>query len=167
MNLLKGSAILKLAALAVALLTYSYIHNEIYNTEKNNSADASYKLIKLTAKSLPVKVRLETTLPEGHRILEGQVTSDPAMVTAIAPEALLEDAWEAQTSIIDVSEYTKTVTKRVPLESVAGVHLVGEPYIVEVTIPIEKIPQVDEPSDQVKTADDTSPPEASVSPAAV
>ena len=166
MNLLKGSALLKLAALTVALLTYSYIHNEIYNTEKNNSADASYKLIKLTAKNLPVKVRLETTPPDGYRILENQVTSMPAMVTAIAPEALLENAWDAQTSIVDVSEYTKTVTKHVPLESVAGIHLVGEPYTVEVTIPIEKIPQA-EPDVESKAPDETAIPEPSVPPAAV
>jgi len=159
MNLLKGSALLKLAALVVAVLTYSYIHNEIYNTQKNNSADASYKLIKLTAKNLPVKVRLETTPPEGYRILENQVTSMPAMVTAIAPEALLENAWDAQTAMVDVSEYTKTVTKHVPLESVAGIHLVGEPYTMEVTIPIEKIP---EPPAQ----DTTSTPEQNAPPAA-
>jgi hypothetical protein len=140
MNLLKGSALLKITALTVAVLTYFYIHNEIYNTEKNNPVDDSYKLIKLTAKSLPVKVRLETTPPEGYRILEDRVSSTPAMVTVIAPEALLENTWDAQTSIVDVGENTKTVTRRVPLENVAGVHLVGEPYLVEVTVPIEKIP---------------------------
>ncbi len=139
MNLLKGSWLLKFAALAVALLTYFYIHKEIYDNEKNNSADSSYKLIKLTAKSLPVKVRLETTPPEGYRIQEDQVTSTPAMVTVVAPEALLENTWDAQTSLVDVSEHTKTVTKHISLESIAGVHLVGEPYFVEVTIPIEKI----------------------------
>lgn len=143
MNLLKGSALLKLAALAVALLTYFYIHNEIYSSEKNNSADASYKLIKLTAKNLPVKVRLETTPPEGYKILENEVSSVPEVVTAIGPEALLENTWDAQTSIVDVSESTKTVTKRVPLENVAGIHLVGDPYYVEVTIPIEKIPDAE------------------------
>ena len=157
MNLLKGSALLKLAALAVALLTYFYIHNEIYNDEKNNSSDASYKLIKLTAKNLPIKVRLETTPPEGYRVLENEVTSIPAMVTAIAPEALLENTWDAQTSIVDVSENTKTTTKRVPLESVAGIHLVGEPYTVEVTIPIEKIPEPLSSANSLKPEQETPP----------
>ena len=141
MNLLKGSALLKLAAFVVAVIVYFYIHNEIYNTEKNNSADASYKLIKLTAKTMPVKVRLETTPPDGYRILEDQVTVSPEHVTVIGPEALLETAWTAETAIVDVSESTKTITKKIPLESVAGIHVVGDPYSVDVTVPIEKTPQ--------------------------
>ena len=50
----------------------------------------------------------------------------------------MEEADTAETALVDVSENTKTVTKKIPLESVAGIHLAGEPYSVEVTIPIEK-----------------------------
>lgn len=140
MNLLKGSWVLKFAALLVALLTYHYISTEITDTEKQNSTDASYKLIKLTAKSLPVKVRLETTPPEGYRIVEENVSVSPDQVIVIGPEALLENAWNAETAIVDVSESTKPVSKRIPLESVGGIHLVGEPYQLDVSIPIEKQP---------------------------
>ena len=166
MNLLKGSAALKIVSLLVALLTYVYISNEIRNKEKANSADASYKLIKLTAKKLPVKVRVEAVLPEGYRILRDQITASPSQLAVIGPEALLEDALEAETAIVDVSEYTKSVTKQVPLESVAGVHLVGPPYLMDVFIPIEKLP---EPDKVVETPETESAPEllpeASVSPA--
>ena len=141
MNLLKGSGLLKLAAFVVAVLSYFYIHNEISNLEKNNSTDASYKLIKLTAKNLPVKVRLETVPPDGYRIAEDKVTVLPSQVTVIGPEALLEDALTAETAIVDVSESTKDIVKKFPLESVAGIHVVGQPYLVEVTVPIEKIPE--------------------------
>jgi YbbR domain-containing protein len=140
-NLLKGSAVLKLVALLVALLTYGYIHNEIYNGGKNEKAvDPSYKLIKLTAKNLPVKVRLNTAPPSGYRLAEEGAMAMPRLVTVIGPEALLEDALTAETSMIDVSEYSKPVIKQVPLENVAGIHLTGQPYLIEVTIPIEKIP---------------------------
>ncbi len=139
MNLLKGSWLLKLAAFVVALITYFYIHNEIHNTEKNNNSDPSYKLIKLTAKNLPVKVRLETTPPDGYRIIEDQVTVSPTQVVVIGPEALLENAWNAETAIVDISESTKTVSKKIPIESVAGIHVVGQPYNVEVSVPVEKI----------------------------
>ena len=152
MNLLKGSWVLKLAALVVALITYYYIHNEIYNT-KNNAADPSYKLIKLTAKNLPIKVRLETAPPDGYRIIEDQVTVSPEQVVVIGPEALLENAWNAETSIVDVSESTKPVSKRVPIESVAGIHVVGQPYNVDVSVPIEKIPQPDQPASSVAVTD--------------
>ncbi len=138
MNLLKGSFLLKFAAFVVALLTYNYIHHEIYNVEKN-ATDASYKLIKLTAKNLPVKIRLETTPPEGYRLVEDKISVTPAQVTVVGPEALLEDAWNAETALVDVSENTKGVTKRIPLEGVAGIRLVGDPYFVEVNVPIEKI----------------------------
>ena len=146
MNLLKGSFLLKLAALVVAVATYFYIHQEIYNTEKTNSTDASYKLIKLTAKTLPVKVRLETAPPEGYRIIEDQVTVSPAQVTVIGPEALLENALTAETAIVDISENTKTVDKKIPLESVAGIPVAGQSTTVEVVVPIEKIPEPPKPA---------------------
>ena len=141
MNLLKGSGLLKLAAFVVAVLTYFYIHNEIHSTEKNNSADASYKLIKLTAKALAVKVRLETTPPDGYRIVEDKITVSPAQVTVIGPEALLENALTAETAIVDISESTKTVNKKIPLESVAGIPVAGQSTTVEITVPIEKLPE--------------------------
>lgn len=139
MNLLKGTTFLKLIALVVALLTYWYIQNEIGGRERERAVDPSYKLIKLTAKNLPVKVRFETAPPEGYRVLEDQIVVTPPQVTAIGPEAMLEEAVYAQTSSVDVSEYTKTVTKQVPLESVSGIHLVGEPYLVIATVPIERV----------------------------
>ena len=141
MNLLKGSGLLKLAAFIVALLTYFYIHNAIYNTEKNNSTDASYKLIKLTAKALQVKVRLDTTPPDGYQIVEDQVTVVPTQVVVIGPEALLENALTAETAIVDVSESTKTINKRIPIETVAGISVEGQSTLVEVTVPIQKIPE--------------------------
>ena len=141
MNLLKGSFFLKAAAFLVALLTYFYIQNEIKGQEKSTVVDPSYKLIKLTAKNLPVKLRFGTKAPDGYRLLEDQVIVTPEQVTAIGPEAMLEEAAAAETSAVDISEYTKTITKQVPLENIAGIHLVGDPYMVIATIPIEKIAQ--------------------------
>ena len=135
MNLLKGSFFIKIAALVVAVLTYNYIHNEIYNNAEN-SQDSSYKLIKLTAKSLPVKVRVETRPPDGYILDDDLVEAIPSHVTVIGPEALLEDAWRVETSVVDVSDATKSVKKRVPLEDVAGIHLTGDAYYVDVVIPI-------------------------------
>ena len=122
-------------------MTYLYIHNEINNTDRNNSADASYKLIKLTAKSLAISVRLDTTPPDGYRILSDQITVSPSQVTVIGPEVLLENALTAQTAIVDVSESTKTVSKKIPLESVAGIPVAGQSTMVEITVPIEKVPE--------------------------
>jgi len=140
MNLLKGSWILKLAALISAVLTYFYINGEIHNAEKEKTvSDPSYKLIKLTAKNLPVNVRLATAPPDGYRLLADQVSTQPSRVIVVGPEALLEEASIAETALVDVSENTKTTTKKIPLESVAGIPLSGTPYTVEVTIPLEKI----------------------------
>ncbi len=138
MKLLQGSFFLKIAALVFAIISYTYIRNEIRHTEKKVS-DPSYKLIKLTAKSLPLKLRLDSSPPEGYRILEDKVMTQPTHVIVIGPEALLEEAYTAETRILDVSESTKTVVKKIPLENVAGISLSGEPYLVEVTVPIEKI----------------------------
>jgi YbbR domain-containing protein len=139
MSMLKGSGFLKIFALIVAVITYVYIHNEIKTAEQKRVADPSYELIKLTAKTLRVNVRLESTAPEGYRVLEDEVSVNPNRVTVIGPEALLEGALSADTAIVDIGENTKTVTRKIPIESVSGIHLMGEEYPVEVTIPIEKI----------------------------
>lgn len=138
MNLLKGSWLLKILALVFALSTYFYIHNEIDSAEQT-APDPSYKLIKLTAREMPVKVRLATAPPKGYRIPKDSLTATPARVVVIGPEALFEDGSEAETAFVDVSEYTKTSTKRIPLESVAGIHLANNSYLVDVTVPVEKI----------------------------
>ncbi|MBI3315632.1 MAG: YbbR-like domain-containing protein [Candidatus Omnitrophica bacterium] len=143
MKLLKGSLVLKLVALGFAAATYFYIHDEITQVEKkalemSKIADPSYKLIKLTAKSLPIKVRLATSPPEGYRIVTEKVAVNPPQIVVVGPEVLLEEASNAETALVDVSESTQNVTKNIPLESVAGTHLTGEPYVVEVTVPIEK-----------------------------
>ena len=138
MHLLKGTFVLKIVAFACAIATYFYIHNEMYRL-KPAVTDPSYKLIKLTAKTLPLKARLASEPPEGYQIAADEVTTKPDHVIVIGPEALLNEAYTAETAIIDISESTGTVTKRIPLESVAGTHLTGEPYLVEVTIPIRKI----------------------------
>ncbi|OGW83502.1 MAG: hypothetical protein A3C47_03110 [Omnitrophica bacterium RIFCSPHIGHO2_02_FULL_51_18] len=139
MNLLKGSWVLKILALLFAFLTYFYIHNEIESAARK-APDPSYKLIKLTAKNLPVKVRLATIPPEGYRIVDDQVTPVPAQVIVIGPEALLEEASNAETALIDVSEFTRTMSRKIPLESVAGIHLTDNAYLVDVMVPIEKVP---------------------------
>lgn len=139
MKLLKGTLILKIAALICAVVTYFYINNELSNEAKSRGSDPSYKLIKLTAKSLPIKVRFAAEPPAGYKLLIDEVKIDPVKVTVIGPEALLEDAFNAETSLIDLSDNITTVTKRIPLESVVGIRLAGEPYLVEVIVPIQKI----------------------------
>jgi len=142
-NLLKGSLVLKLTALAFAVATYFYIQGEVMEIEKkalemSKITDPSYKLIKLTAKNLPIKVRLATAPPEGYEIVTEKVSVNPSRLVVVGPEVLLEEASNAETALLDVSESTQSVTKKIPLESVAGTHLAGEPYVVEVTVPIEK-----------------------------
>ena len=139
MNLLKGPFILKVGALVMAFLCYFMIRAEIARNEAKVSNDPSYKLIKLTAKNLPVNVRIESTPPAGYDIDEDAITVNPQAIVAIGPEALLENASSAQTAIIDVGEMTKTVTRKIPVESIAGIHIAGSPYAVEVTVPIHKV----------------------------
>ncbi len=139
MKLLKGTLILKIAALICAVVTYFYIGNELSHQAESRGTDPSYKLIKLTAKSLPLKVRFAADPPAGYQLLINDVKTVPAEVTVIGPEALLDEAFNAETALIDLSENTTTVTKRIPLESVAGIHLTGELQLVDVTVPIQKI----------------------------
>jgi YbbR domain-containing protein len=126
-----------LIALALAAITYAYLNRMIQKTAE--SQDSSYKLIKLTAKTVPVHVRVASSAPAGYRIVDQRITVEPSRVTVVGPEALLEDASVAETAIIDVGQATHKIIKSIPLESIAGVHLGGEPMFVDVTIPIEKL----------------------------
>lgn len=140
MNFFKKPFFYKLAALSCAVITYLYIHHEIGIKEsEKKSNDASYKLIKLTAKKLPVKVRLATAPMEGYRIIDEKISMFPQQIVVVGPEALLEGASDAETGLIDVSESTKTVTRNVAIQTVAGISLTGEPLDIQVTVPIEKI----------------------------
>lgn len=137
MNLLKGSFFLKIIAFVLSVLTYFYIHDMLDRSERK-PADPSYKLFKPMASNVPVRVRVATSPPEGYRIVTDQVTANPAKVFAIAPEVMLESNPGAETVLVDVSQNTSTVVKKIPLDNIAGIPLTGEPYYVEVTIPIEK-----------------------------
>jgi hypothetical protein len=139
MNLLKGSFWLKMAALVMAVLSYGLIRSELARNDAKSVTDPSYKLIKLTAKSLPVNVRIESAPPAGFSIDDDSIRVNPQAIVAIGPEALLDGASNAQTAIIDVSESTKTITRKIPIESIAGIHIAGSPFAVEVTVPIRKI----------------------------
>lgn len=126
-------------ALALAVITYAYLGQMMRDNAE--SRDSSYKLIKLTAKTIPVRVRIASVPPEGYRLIQERISVNPAQVTVIGPEALLDEASSAETAIIDISQTNRKIVKSIPLESVAGVHLGGESHIVDVTIPIEKIEQ--------------------------
>jgi YbbR domain-containing protein len=124
-------------SLLLAAITFGYLNQKIH--EKAAPQDPSYKLIKLTAKTVPIRVRIASAPPEGYRLIQERITVNPDKVTVIGPEALLEQASFAETAIVDISQTTHKVTKSLPLESVAGVHLGGEPFIVAVTVPIDKL----------------------------
>ena len=129
---------LLLISLVLAIVTYLYVRDSIRRNE-TKSHDPSYKLIKLTAKSVPVKVRFTSKPPEGYRLVQEMVTVNPSRIVVIGPEALLEGASSAETAIMDISQSTKKIIKSIPVESVSGIHLAGEPYSVEVVVPIEQL----------------------------
>ena len=67
------------------------------------------------------------------------VTVNPSRLVVIGPEALLEGTSSAETAIMDISQSTRKIIKTIPIESVAGIHLAGDSYSVEVIVPIEQL----------------------------
>lgn len=133
----KGQAkwMIAFLALIAAVITYFFAHNELVRSTQ--AVDPSYKLIKPVAKKLPVKVRLVSSTPDGYRLIEDEIATRPSEVIVIGPEAMLESASTVETALLDISEARQTVRRSVPLDRVAGMHLAGEPYLIEVVIPIE------------------------------
>lgn len=128
-----------LLSFVVAVITYFFANNEVVRTTQ--ATDPSYKLIKPIAKKLPVKVRLVSSTPDGYRLIEDGISTRPAEVIVIGPEAMLEAASTVETALLDISEAKQTVRRSVQLDRVAGMHLSGDPYLIEVVIPIEPVAQ--------------------------
>ena len=129
---------LKLIALFLAVITWVYIVGELNKVAPEERASLERLLpYRMTAKFLPVQINLIGESREGYTVIKDKVIADPHGIMVIGPRSLLGRLGFVKTEPIDISAYTKPLTKDVSLMPLARGLSVKEKFVT-VTIPIQK-----------------------------
>ena len=130
---------LKLLALVLAITTWFYINKELAKI-KNEEERAIFSMLNynVISKKLPIQLTIVGKPQEGYEVLTEGITIDPVTCVVIGPQKILMDVSVARTIPIDISEYTKDITKHFSLAPIAkGISL--RDYLIKVHIPVVKI----------------------------
>jgi len=130
---------LKILALIIAVVTWFYITGELNRLALEESMGIRGGMpYKIAAKTLPIVVDVRGGVVPGYRLSKDKILVTPQVCNVIGVKRLLDRIDFIKTVPVNVSEYTKTITLRVSLESPAkGIKLVDR-YVTAV-IPIEKV----------------------------
>jgi len=129
---------LKVLSLALAVSTWFYINKELEKV-RNEEERAIFSMLnyEVAAKRLPIKLTLVGKPPEGYSLDSENLTIAPETCVVMGPEKILQTVEYARTIPIDITEYTKSIKKRLPLGPIAeGISL--KEFSVDVYIPIVK-----------------------------
>ncbi len=129
---------LKVVSLVLAVATWFYITAELRkNREEEERAIVNMLRYDVVSKRLPIQLTLVGNLQEGYHIDTEGVTVTPPRCLVIGPKHILENVSTARTVPVDISEYTRDITREVEIAPLAkGIR--PQSVFVTVFIPIEK-----------------------------
>jgi len=130
---------LKLLSLVLAVVVWFYINGELNRLalEEGMGLKGGFPY-KVAAKALPIVVDIRGKVIPGYQVGQEAILIRPQVCNAIGVKRLLDKVEFIKTVPVDISEYTKTLTVRLSLESPAkGIKLVDK--YVTVVIPIDKV----------------------------
>jgi len=135
---------LKIFSLALAIFTWAYVISELGRSVEEKRMEL-YDVFpyRMTSKYVYVKPSFVGKPVKGYVIVHDKVVVFPKQILIMGPKAIVEDLMYLKTEPINVSEYTKSFTRSVPLAPVGNFMVPKES--ISVTVPIEKIPEVVEP----------------------
>ena len=94
------------------------------------------------SKKLPIQLTIAGEPSSGYAVMTKDIIVEPQSIVVIGPKKILEGVTAVRTIPIDISEFTKTVSKEIPLAPIArGITLKDD--LVKINIPIEKIEMED------------------------
>ncbi len=130
---------LKILSLILAVITWFYINYELTKMRvEEEKAIISMLQYDVVSKRLPIQLTIVGKMREGYMLLKDNITIEPESYVVIGPEKILEDVAVVKTLPVDITEYTKDVTKQIGLAPIArGIKLDDE--FVKIYIPIIKI----------------------------
>ena len=139
MNWLGKNFWLKIVSLALAIITWYYVAEELRHMpgEERLPFWVSYTQANVVkeVKIVPVIVGHPA---ESYVMRSENITVKPDTTFIMGPKRVVDKIGSLRTWQIDITGQNKTCTLMAPLELVKGVRFYGSGGIVDVTIPIEK-----------------------------
>lgn len=129
---------LKILCLGIAIVTWFYVTLELTKL-KSDEEKAIFSMLRydVISKELPIQPTIVSEVRGGYRIITDGISVSPETCVVIGPAHILNEVNLVRTVPIDISEYTKDVTKEVELAPIArGITL--RDTFVTVHIPIVK-----------------------------
>lgn len=133
---------LKIVSLALAVITWFYVVDELSHTPGEERLPfwigyAPGNIIK----QVQITPVIEGQPLENYVLRSDRITIRPDATFIIGPKRIIEKVNSLKTVPIDVTGQSKTYNVTVPLESLRGVRFYGAGGIVDITIPIERSQQ--------------------------
>ena len=129
---------LKLLSLILAIITWYYVSGELARLKsEEEEAIVSMLHYEVISKKLPVKVTIVGEVRKDCKIEMDGVAVVPESIIVMGPKHILSEVTFARTVPIDITEYTRDVTKQVKLAPIAK-GMTIEDVLVNVYIPIVK-----------------------------
>lgn len=138
-NFIINNVGIKLLALVLAIVTWSYIVLELQKgSVQEGEALQSIIPYNLVSKNIPIKINLAGEARKGYIILNDKIVTEPSTCVMIGPKVILEKISSVQTEPIDLSGYTRTFTKDVSIIPPLKGFTIKEKF-VSVTVPVLKV----------------------------
>ncbi|MGE4357295.1 MAG: CdaR family protein [Candidatus Omnitrophota bacterium] len=137
-NIILNNLWLKIISLALAILSWFYINNEIIQSKQRDKVTLVWdKELNLEVRELPVRVNIKGAPPPGYVFVESKLVVNPARCKVVGKKFILDTLAYVETEAVDIRTFTKPTIVKTTLRSLPNVIIPeGE---VELTIPIEKV----------------------------
>ncbi len=129
---------LKTLAFVLALVTWFYIGEIIDEDTGKTLAQRFLSSPHFISKKLFILPNFEGEVPSGYKLIQDDIRIEPEYIVVLGPAKILSKKEFIYTKSIDLSEYTKSKTLAVGLESISHAIKVQKTD-VNVFIPVKKI----------------------------
>jgi len=132
----------KVLAFFLAVISWFYVVGEL---NKGSMSDKSIfdRILprRMVAKQIPIKINLIGTPPKGYIVQNDKVSIKPSECIVLGSRSFLRRIEYITTEEIDMSEFTRSIVKRLKIKPVTRGIIMEKDFFVNVVIPIEKIQQ--------------------------
>lgn len=139
-TILLNNLIIKLISLILAVLTWVYIAQQLYNESIIKGRAEGHSIIevsgeKLIVKKLPIYVNIEGTPAAGYTLALERIVTKPSTAVVAGPPDVIRDLSYVTTDPVNISDASYTVKRSVSLTDLPNCKI-GYKDLVSVTIPI-------------------------------
>ncbi|MBI4335427.1 MAG: YbbR-like domain-containing protein [Candidatus Omnitrophica bacterium] len=132
---------LKVTAFFLAVVIWLYVVGELNKGTPEEKALFERVLpYKVAGKQVPVKAAIVGKPRPGYQVFAERVTIKPSACVILAPQGVLKGIQYVTTEDIDISEFTRSVSKEVRIKPIGRAGITVDNHVfVRVLIPIRRI----------------------------